>query len=91
MLPQNAGSKVVVFVQISSQEQIVHLSVVSLGMVSWEVGERTVESDGRHEELGRVGGRVPAHDEDAWNWWTRVEAAQHGYFHLEDRHQRSRV
>ena len=36
-------------------------------MACWEVGEGTVESDGRHEELGRVGGRVPAHDEDAWN------------------------
>ena len=41
--------------------------MVSLGMIIWEVGEDTVQPDGRHEELGRVGGRLPAHDENAWN------------------------
>ena len=51
-------------------------------MVRWEVGEGAVEPDGRHEELGRVGGRLPAHDENAWNAWTRVEAAQGVYFNL---------
>ena len=36
-------------------------------MVRREVGEGAVVPDGRHEELGRVGGRLPAHDENAWN------------------------
>ena len=44
-------------------------------MVGREVWEGAVEPDGRHEELGRVGGRLPAHDENAWNALTREEAA----------------
>ena len=36
-----------------------------LGIVRWEDGEGAVEPDGRHEELGRVGGRLSAHDENA--------------------------